>query len=201
MFNKQNTPSGYYVYAYLREDNTPYYIGKGYRKRAWTKGKGEINPPANNNKIIIVEHNLTNIGALAIERRLIRWYGRKDLGTGILRNKTDGGDGVACPISLSNRNNQKLANGTHTFQKYREKTISTVNAMIKNGTHPFSKENAQKRIAQEILNGTHAGTKVFATQHICPHCNKTGKGAVMYKHHYDNCKFLNTQQKDSLFSA
>jgi len=72
IFSKKHKPLGFYVYAYLRHDNTPYYIGKGFANRAWSKGKGEIHPPTNLSKIIIVEHRLTEIGALALERFLIR---------------------------------------------------------------------------------------------------------------------------------
>jgi hypothetical protein len=102
----------FYVYAYLREDGSPYYIGKGQGKRFI--GKHTVIIPNDIRKIVFVETCLTEIGALALERRLIQWYGRKDTGSGILRNLTDGGEGL---VGLSNSTREKMVRSAKAYHK------------------------------------------------------------------------------------
>ncbi|MCG7944946.1 MAG: hypothetical protein N0C84_01220 [Candidatus Thiodiazotropha taylori] len=81
----------YYVYQYIRNDKSPYYIGKGKGNRI-NDPKHRVGLPSENRRIVIAK-NLSNHEACLLEKKLISRYGRKDLGTGILHNQTDGGDG------------------------------------------------------------------------------------------------------------
>lgn len=83
----------YYVYAYLRKNGLPYYIGKGKDKRAWSKNHGRVSVPNDLSKIVILHENLSEKEAHLLEVELIKLYGRKDKDNGILINLTDGGEG------------------------------------------------------------------------------------------------------------
>lgn len=83
----------FYIYTYLRLDYSPYYIGKGSGKRAFSKCRGEIRPPKDKTRIVILQENLTENDAFNYESLLIKFFGRKDIGTGVLRNKSEGGKG------------------------------------------------------------------------------------------------------------
>jgi len=91
----------YYTYAYLREDGTPYYIGKGCGERIKQKSSRNCSKPKDKTRIIFLKKNLTEEEAFRHEIYMIAVFGRKDLGTGILRNLTDGGEGSSGAIRSS----------------------------------------------------------------------------------------------------
>tara|TARA_Y100000389_G_C17195080_1_gene380792 strand:- start:54 stop:614 length:561 start_codon:yes stop_codon:yes gene_type:complete len=83
----------YYTYAYLRENKTPYYIGKGKCKTQRHLHSGHIVPIPPEERILILKTNISEEEAFKHEIYMISVFGRKDNNTGILRNFTDGGDG------------------------------------------------------------------------------------------------------------
>jgi hypothetical protein len=91
-------PNRFYTYAYLREDRTPYYIGKGKGNRAFIKNRKGAKSPKDITRIIFLKQNITEEEAFEHEKYMIAVFGRKDLGTGILHNRTDGGEGSSGAI-------------------------------------------------------------------------------------------------------
>jgi hypothetical protein len=156
-------PPNYYVYAYLRKsDLTPYYIGKGKGHRAWAKQHNVI-VPEDSDRIVIVESNLSDIGALAIERRLIEWYGRKDLGTGTLRNMSAGGEGAEGRIQTEQT--RKLIGKANKRRVWTEES--------KNKLRLHNQNKKQTPEANLKRSQTLKGRKVKLTYISCLCCKKT----------------------------
>jgi hypothetical protein len=195
--------SDYYVYAYIRKSNgTPYYIGKGRKYRAFCKHSTTATTPKDKSKIIFLETNLTEIGAFALERRYIRWWGRKDLGTGILLNKTDGGEGSSgAKISHSEETRRKMSEAARGKPK---SEIHRKNNSLSQTGKKLSEETKRKMSTSHTgkPSGTSGKTLSANTRYkmsiaqkgksqmivVCPHCDKSGGNKTMPRWHFDNCK-------------
>lgn len=116
-------PYGFYTYAYLREDRTPYYIGKGNGRRISNRQKRDIKPPKDKSRIILLKQNITEKEAFKHEVYMIAVFGRKDLGTGILHNRTDGGDGSSGHIHSeeTKRKMSEAKKGKTLLEKHKRK--------------------------------------------------------------------------------
>jgi len=90
----------YYTYAWLREDGTPYYVGKGIGYRAYRphrRGDSYMSPPSKD-RIIFLKKNLTEFDAYKHENYIISILGIKNDG-GILINMSYGGEGSSGRIA------------------------------------------------------------------------------------------------------
>lgn len=83
----------HYAYMWTRENGVPYYIGIGSRttERAFTSSGHTCHRPKDGSRILIFPRG-SRAEAIETEKELIANWGRKDNGTGCLRNRTDGGD-------------------------------------------------------------------------------------------------------------
>lgn len=182
----------YYVYAYLREkDNTPYYIGKG--KGLRYKKKHHVTVPSNPSKIVFLEKNLSDVGACALERRYIRWYGRKDLGNGILHNKTDGGEGSGGRIETSESNikRSKSLKGRIPWNKGVPATPERIQKLSATNTgreKPPHSEEAKEKMRKAKIGYVPWNKGMSPEKYACDHCGKECSPTNLKRWHNDNCK-------------
>lgn len=84
----------FYTYLWLRENGTPYYVGKGSGTRAFTNVGHTIYRPKDRARILL-QYWASEAEAFRMEIWYIHLFGRQDIHTGILRNLSDGGSGPA----------------------------------------------------------------------------------------------------------
>lgn len=190
----------YYIYCWCKKDGTPYYIGKGKNNRAWEK-HGNYYPPKG--RVVIMESQLTELGAFALERRYIRWYGLENL-----KNQTYGGEGISGykhtnhskkKMSLRKKGQKrneharqqiakgKLGKKRKPFTEKHKKNLSESNKGV------LRSSETKKRISEALKGRKHSEEtlKKLRTPKqkiICPHCKKTGGSSQMKRWHFDNCK-------------
>jgi hypothetical protein len=100
----------FYTYLWLREDGTPFYVGKGKSDRAYTQQGHKFKVPPDER--IVIHPAESEYDAFETEIDLIWYYGRKDLSLGCLRNFTNGGDGPSGAVRSA-----------YTKQKLREANL------------------------------------------------------------------------------
>ena len=154
----KTTMKEYYTYAYLREDGTPYYIGKGQgnriTRRHYRRGGGYFSAPKDMNRILYLKRNLSEQEAFRHEQYMIGVYGRKDIGTGILRNRTDGGEGPTGKV-LSEETKKRISEFQRGKPKWSEVDKERISQQVAGRWDSYSDE--KKDSIRQKLRENHSG--------------------------------------------
>jgi hypothetical protein len=176
-------PNRFYTYAYLREDRTPYYIGKGKGYRIYSTRRRN-NPPKDKSRIIFLKQNLTEEEAFRHEVYMIAVFGRIDLGTGILHNRTDGGEGVSGMIhSEETKRKQSEANKGKTLSEEHKRKIR----QARRGKTPMLGQTLSKETKRKISEAKKGKTHSEETKRKM---RESRKGRKCWNDGCGNCKMM-----------
>lgn len=176
----------FYVYLHIRKDGTPFYVGKGRGKRAFASSKRERGMhwkqiveaefsqsyiPKEN--VVFLSTFLSEEDALNIEKYWIALFGRQDIHlSGVLVNKTDGGDGVSGYRHTTEAIHRiKLCRSRQKKYVHTEETKKRISKSLtgKTGKIGFSgkshREEVKKRIGLKLSgkNNPNYGGKLLTT--------------------------------------
>lgn len=202
----------FYVYQLrLETSDLPFYIGKGKGNRIknhFTKSSRKLNNIKN--RIIakaerqgVVIHSeflctgMSEESALALEIKLIKALGRRDIRTGILANMTDGGEGKSgAKASLEIR--EKLSASLKASGRdwtCSEETKRKISSTLKGRPVPeevVAKRRGKKHSEDHSDNISKALKEYLANNErptdICEHCGGTFQVASLARWHGDRCK-------------
>lgn len=163
----------YYIYFYLRDDGSPYYVGRGRRHRAFSKhvrsNKVDLKPKDRNN-IVFIETGLNKLESIEKEKFYIAKYGRKEFG-GILLNIREGGDDFAdwtpemrkalairqTGRKLSEETKRKMSISAKGKKKSKESILKSIATRRQNGGYDISEET--RKLMSESRKGLYSGGK------------------------------------------
>ena len=161
----------FYTYAYLRKDGTPYYVGKGQGNRAFQRaGRKGASTPKDESRIIFLKTGLTEEEAFKHEKYLIAVLGRKDLGTGVLRNLTDGGEGLSNPSPETRRKKSEIARKRVQSKETREKVSRAHTGRVHTKESRQNMSNAQKGLKRSESHRASISRALKGRQRSEEHC-------------------------------
>jgi len=224
----------FYVYCLIdSKTNMPFYIGKGHGNRMYNHEKSvEKSKIPNNNKYLFnkikkiknsgynilykkILENVDESTALKEEISQIKFFGRNNMGTGILCNLTDGGDGIK-NLSDESRNklkykksdsHRKKLSESHMGKKLSEEHILNLknrnylwNIGKKRNKETIKKLSLQKKgkTWEEIygIDGANKKRKELELRHINGFCKGKNNGMYGKKHSAETRKIMSDKKRN-----
>lgn len=210
----------FYVYQLrLESSENPFYVGKGCGRRIYAhfqerslkfknRKNGIIKSAALRGEKVVKEILIADIDearAYSIEKFLVSKYGRLDIGTGILANHTEGGDGIIGykqkPFSEEHKRkiSASLKGRIPSIEAKLKLSLANTGREVTSETRAkLSKSNSGK-----IRTDSHCKNISDAVKNIdkvkCEYCDALTSPATHARYHGDKCKHASKENLEKGF--